>query len=247
VNGDTGDRPEFDELPALDFGDDAISRRRTERRAVDDDLPEFDFSFEDGDDAEGRRQPDAPSPDQPFNVITVCPHNRTRSVMSMAMLQAGFDLRLGAGNVVVSSLGFGPADERAIPDAIAAMQRRDLDVVAHRSRKVTADRVRPADLILTSEVDHVVKIVSKTPDVFHRTFTLPEFVGLAADAFADDGQSAREWIESLGRGRTATEYLGSSVPEVADPTGSSARNFEAATVGIEQLCEGVVASVCRHL
>jgi len=40
------------------------------------------------------------------------------------------------------------------------MKRRGFDTSQHRSRKVTADNVGPADLILTSERNHVVKIAA---------------------------------------------------------------------------------------
>jgi protein-tyrosine-phosphatase len=72
-----------------------------------------------------------------LKILTVCTHNRTRSVMSIAMLQAGFDQRLGSGRAVERSLGFGPKDVPAISVAVDAMQRRGLDVPGHRSRWVT--------------------------------------------------------------------------------------------------------------
>lgn len=80
---------------------------------------------------------DAPDTGGPLTILTVCSHNRTRSVMTMAMLQRNLDGLLGAGAVVVRSLGFGPDDMPSIPDAVAAMARRGLDTSGHRSRQVT--------------------------------------------------------------------------------------------------------------
>jgi len=180
-----------------------------------------------------------------LKILTVCSHNRTRSVMSMAMLQAGFDQRLGRGRAVVVSLGFGPKGIPAIPDAVDAMQRRGLDVSEHRSRQVTARRVDAADLILTSEKDHVIKIAAESPAAYRRAFTLPEFCErIAADPLAD-GRTLAAWMTDMSDGRSAGDYLRGDVPEVADPTGSAKREFEAATVGIEQLCETVVDVISR--
>ncbi len=180
-----------------------------------------------------------------LKILTVCSHNRTRSVMSMAMLQDGFDRRLGPGRVMVRSLGFGPEGIASIPDAVDAMKRRGLDVTAHRSRQVTAQRVDAADLILTSEKDHVIKIAAASPAAYRRTFTLPEFCErIPSDPLAD-GRTLAEWMTDLSEGRRAGEYLRSAVPEVDDPTGSAPRQFEAATVGIEAMCATVVDVLSR--
>lgn len=182
---------------------------------------------------------------EPLKILTVCTHNRTRSVMSMAMLQRGFDERLGAGRAYVLSLGFGPEGERAIPDAVGEMQRRGLDVSEHRSRQVTAGRVDAADLILTSEKDHVVKIAAESPTAFQRAFTLPEFcLRVASDPIAD-GRSLGEWMADLSADRRAGEYLVSDVAQVADPTGSPKRQFAAATVAIEEMCNTVIDVLAR--
>ena len=175
-----------------------------------------------------------------WKILTVCTHNRTRSVMSMAMLQAGFDRRIGPGRVEVRSLGFGPEGRAAIGDAVDAMQRRGLDVTRHRSERVTADRLEWADLILTSEKDHVIKIASESPPAFARSFTLPEFCDRLTVDPAAQGRSLTAWIADLSAGRRAGEYLRGRIPEVADPTGSSRRRFEAATARIEEMCDQVV-------
>lgn len=175
-----------------------------------------------------------------MQILTVCTHNRTRSVMSMAMLQGGFDRRLGVGRVVVGSLGFGPEGLPAIDAAVEAMARRGLDISGHRSRRVTADRIEPADLILASEREHVIKVFAESPDAFRRSFTLPEFCGLVAAAPVAGDRSLAEWAAELSLSRRATDYLGNRVPEVADPTGSSRRRFERATARIEVMCTEIV-------
>ena len=125
------------------------------------------------------------------------------------------------------------------------MRRRGLDVSDHRSRKVTAKRVDAADLILTSEKDHVIKIASISPAAYRRTFTLPEFCDhIQSDPLAE-GRTLSVWMTDLSGGRRASDYLRNEVPEVSDPTGSPRREFEAATVGIEEMCAEVVDVLSR--
>jgi protein-tyrosine phosphatase len=176
--------------------------------------------------------------ERPVRVLAVCSHNRTRSVMMAAMLDDMLSEHLGDGAVQVRSSGFGPVDLPAIDDAIDAMARRGLDVAAHRSSSTTAALVDGADLILTAERDHVVKIAALSPDAFRRAMTLPEFLAAAASSTIDGAPSeVRSWVESLTADRTAAGYLRERVPEVADPTGSAPRAFEAAVVAIEQQCQ----------
>ena len=53
---------------------------------------------------------------RPVRILTVCSHNRTRSVMAAALLESKLNERLGAGVVLIRSSGFGPIDLPAIDD-----------------------------------------------------------------------------------------------------------------------------------
>ncbi len=156
--------------------------------------------------------------------------------MMAALFEAMLTERLGPGRVAVRSSGFGPAGIPAIDDAVAAMQRRGLDVSPHRSRATTVAIVDGADVIVTAERDHVVKIAALSPPAFARAMTLPELLSRAADAPVAPGGGVRPWIEVLTAGRTASTYLREPIAEVADPTGSSPRAFEAAVAEIERQC-----------
>ena len=149
---------------------------------------------------------------QPMRILTVCSHNRTRSVMMAALLESKLADRVGAGVAQLRSSGFGPLDIAPIDDAVDAMRRRGLDVSLHRSSATTASLVDGADLILTAERDHVVKIAALSPGAFRRAMTLPEF--LAAAARSDEfGHDVRGWVESLTVERTAGDYLRTPCPK----------------------------------
>jgi protein-tyrosine phosphatase len=161
--------------------------------------------------------------------------------MMAAMLESMLRERLGDDAARVRSSGFGPVGLPAIDDAVDAMRRRDLDVSAHRSSSTTAPLVDGADLILTAERDHVVKIAALSPSAFRRAMTLPEFLDLAAADRAVPGADVRSWVESLTQQRTAGGYLREPIPEIADPTGSAPRVFESAVVVLAQQCREVAA------
>lgn len=184
----------------------------------------------------------------PLRVLTVCTHNRTRSVMMAALLESMLTDRLGVGRVAVRSSGFGPEGIAAIDDAVSAMARRGLDVSDHRSRATTVELVDSADVILTAERDHVVKVAALSRDAFARAMTLPELVMRAAGAPSSAGATGvRPWVESLTAERTAARYLREAIGEVADPTGSPRRAFEAAVVEIERQCSEASALLVRAL
>ena len=166
--------------------------------------------------------------------------------MVAAMLSAMLTERLGEGAVQIRSSGFGPVDLPAIDDAVDAMRRRGLDVSAHRSSATTASLVDGADLILTAERDHVVKIAALSPDAFRRALTLPEFLA-AADGGHGDDTDVRSWVQLLTEERTAGKYLRAAIPEVADPTGSIPRVFEGAVVALEQQCREVTTHLAVRL
>lgn len=180
-----------------------------------------------------------------MKILTVCSHNRTRSVMTAAMIQSMLDDRFGSGSAIVRSLGFGPEGLASIPDAVEAMRRRGLDTSAHRSRQVTKENVEPADLVLTSERDHVIKIAALSSTAYRQSMTLPEFLSLAELAEPVEGESLQSWVASLTAERTARDYLTGDVEEIVDPTGSSPRAFEASVVAMQAQCDRVVDLLTR--
>ncbi|HYN33197.1 MAG TPA: hypothetical protein VES40_11275 [Ilumatobacteraceae bacterium] len=184
------------------------------------------------------------SPTAPLRILTVCSHNRTRSVMMAALFESMLTERLG--RVIVRSSGFGPEGIPAIDDAVAAMKRRGLDVSQHRSGSTTPELVNGADVIITAERDHVVKIAALSPSAFARAMTLPELLARAGDVpDAPDGAGVRAWVESLTASRTAAAYLREFVAEVADPTGLTPRAFESAVVSLERQCGEASALLAR--
>jgi protein-tyrosine-phosphatase len=183
----------------------------------------------------------------PVTILTVCTHNRTRSVMMAAFLESQLAGRPGTERLTVRSSGFATPGLPPIDAAVAAMARRGLDVSRHRSTPTTVELVEDADLIVAAERDHVVKIASRLPAAFGRSATLPEWLAraTAVDAPRSDGVAA--WAVALTTGRTAADYLRDPVEEVADPTGSSGRAFDAAVADLERRCAELTALIAPVL
>jgi len=166
--------------------------------------------------------------------------------MMAALLQSLLRDRLGPDAVEIRSSGFGPAGMPPIEDAVEAMRRRGLDISEHRSTSTTAALVDAADLVLTAERAHVVKVAALSPAAFERTMTLPEFVAATAASPVDADADLRSAVVALTSHRTASGYLRDPVAEVADPTGSAPRTFEAAVTLIEQQCRDAATWVAAR-
>ena len=188
---------------------------------------------------------------RPLRILTVCSFNRTRSVMTAAMLDSMLTARVGPGAAVVKSAGCVSEGYPAIPAAVEAMAARGLDVSGHLSRLVTDDLVDGSDLILTAERDHVVRVATMSSAAFKKAMTLPEFVVRSdpgvVDGAADPAGGVRAWVEQLTAGRTPREYLSADIAEIADPTGASNAAFEAAVGAMQELCDVAARRIAAHV
>ena len=161
---------------------------------------------------------------QPFRVLVLCAHNRTRSVMAGYLLQS----LLADTNVVVTTAGFGEAGRTAMPQAVELLANAGIDAQAHRSTQVTAQMVREANLVLTAEKSQVMAVVADLGGDFDRTFTLPEY--------AQSLHSSTERPRGLA-------YMKANVPEVDDPTGHGDTMWRRVWGEVEGWCRVVARAV----
>ena len=84
----------------------------------------------------------------PKTILVVCHGNICRSPVAAALIAR----ELGTSGVTVQSGGFVGFNRPAPPVAVAAAERHGLDLTDHRSRLLTAEVVRAADLIVVMEV-----------------------------------------------------------------------------------------------
>jgi protein-tyrosine phosphatase len=166
------------------------------------------------------------------SVLVVCTANRCRSVMAQAMLTH----KLGAA-ARVDSAGL---RERGLPPAsetVAAMAGYGLDVVPHRSRTVTAEGLRSADLVLAMARAHVRHAVVTEPSVWPRVFTVKELLrrGRQVGPRAP-GEQLASWLARVHDGRERSALLGDSPEDdVADPVGGPPRAYALTAAELHRL------------
>jgi protein-tyrosine phosphatase len=108
-----------------------------------------------------------------YRVLFVCTGNTCRSPMAAgALLHA---LGAEAGRIHVSSAGTGAWEGQPASEySIAVAERDGVDLGAHRSRRVTRELLRAADLVLVMEPAHAVEATRLGADP-QRTFVLSEW------------------------------------------------------------------------
>ena len=174
---------------------------------------------------------------QPLRILAVCTHNRARSVAMKMFLQRALAERHIAARVV--GAGFNEAGLAPTSEVVDALSALGLDATAVLSRRATPDLAAGADLVVTAERAHVTLLCADDHELFHRTFTLPEFVLRAEACGPRHGRTMEEWLAALGEQRTPVEFL-ARAPEIADPTGQGPTVVAASMAEIGQWCERLV-------
>jgi protein-tyrosine-phosphatase len=159
-------------------------------------------------------------------VLVLCTHNRTRSVLIAEMLRRF----LPADGFDVASAGFNDEDLPPTVDTLRFAATLQLDIVAHRSRRVTSAMVADAAVVLCAERQHVLEVVANLGGAFNRTFTLPEFAAGAGESEARPSGFA---------------YLQAPVPEVDDPTGRPEAVWQRAFAELQPWCAAAAARLMR--
>ena len=118
-------------------------------------------------------------------VLVVCEGNLCRSPYAAALLAARLP-RLEVRSAGLAARGGDPAAEAAQ----RAAQERGLDLAAHRTRRLVAEDVAWADLVLGMEGHHAVALERHWPEAEPRIRLLGEF--LAEPPFAIEDPWGRE-------------------------------------------------------
>jgi protein-tyrosine phosphatase len=175
-----------------------------------------------------------------IEILMVCTGNTCRSPMAAAFLRKQFE---DAGvEAVVSSTGILFEGKPATDHGVAVMADRGIDTSRHRSRKLRAEMVARADLVIGMAREHVAEALAFGPDIWERAFTLKEIVRLGEeDGGREPGEPLEQWLARLhearlGDGRRPTDlFAPSDDDDVPDPIGGPRRSYQRTAEELDDL------------
>ncbi|MDQ3679138.1 MAG: hypothetical protein M3378_01060 [Actinomycetota bacterium] len=125
---------------------------------------------------------------------------------------------------------------------VGVLSDMGFDTSAHRSRRMTAEMLERADLVLCMAREHLREAVLLWHGAWPKSFTLKEIVRRAEDIGPRGAdQPFDEWLGELHADRTRDALLGSSAEDdVADPIGGSRAVYRATASEIHELVDRLV-------
>lgn len=158
-------------------------------------------------------------------MLFVCTGNQCRSPMAEAMLRRVVE---GRCDLEVASAGT-VGDGTPPPDhAAAVMAGMGVDIAGRRSRRLSAEDLAGADLVVAMSSQHLVDVATLHPPAWERAFTFSDLLKRASAAGGRvQGETLAQWARRMSAGRTRASVLAAgTADDVPDPIGGSLRDFE---------------------
>jgi protein-tyrosine phosphatase len=183
-----------------------------------------------------------------MRLLFVCTGNVCRSAAAERLLA------VQAPGGAVDALEVRSAGTRALPGqpvhrrTAAALSRRGVPVQGFASRRLSAEDVDAADLILTMTAQHREEVVAVNPRGLRRVFTLREAAALCAQLPADllaavpPAEGGRALAEALAEARAVHRRL-SGPADIDDPVGGSRRHHARVVDDIDEALVPLVAAL----
>jgi len=108
-------------------------------------------------------------------ILIICTGNSCRSVMAEGLLKK-YLRQAGKGDIKVISAGVLPASG-LVPtqETVEVMKEEGIDVSGYRSKNLSPELIKRADIILVMEAIHREEVLNKVPEAKSKTFLLKEF------------------------------------------------------------------------
>jgi protein-tyrosine phosphatase len=154
-------------------------------------------------------------------------------------------LRNGPDDVTVTSAGVygAPASppEVLVKEGLAF----GLDLSRHMPRRIDADSIARADLIVGMEREHVREVVLADTSSFTKVFTLREIVRRGEQqGRRDGGESLDEWLRRIAVGRRHLDLVGdSAIDDISDPMGGTAEQFRRMLTDVQALTRSLYSLI----
>jgi len=159
----------------------------------------------------------------------------TEALLRRRLAARGVDLDVG-------SVGLLEPDRPAPREVVAVLADLGIDASAHRSRRLAAEHIRQAEMVLGMERQHVREVFVLDRESWPRTFTLKEMVR-RGDSIGPRrlDETLGQWLERAHAGRRPSELLGESPDDdIADPMGGDPWEYARAAAEIDDLVERLV-------
>jgi protein-tyrosine-phosphatase len=162
-----------------------------------------------------------------------------RSPMLEVFLAA--EVRARGADARVHSSGTLADGRPAVPEVVDAAADLGFDLRGHASRRLTADQVRDADLVLPLARQHLREIVVDVPEAFARTYTPKELVRRAAAAGGrGPDEPLDQFLVRLHQGRRSQDLVRDDpVDDVADPIGGPRSGYERTAAELRRLAADI--------
>jgi protein-tyrosine phosphatase len=150
------------------------------------------------------------------------------------LAEIGIDAEIG-------SAGLLQPGHPASPEAIATLAARGIDLSRHRTRRLDADLVADADLVLGMERRHVRAAAVLIPNALVKTFSLKELVRRALHVGPRPADEAvGTWLGRLGEGRDTGDLVRDDDRDtVDDPIGCGPDAYRRCADELDLLVQGV--------